>query len=108
MAFKNNYIKVKHKEAGTLIKNKFFKLKNVNIYGKKKIKTLNRCTIITVANGIGKIISSSNIEIRKRMKLLNKYEQYIEKDYIRKGYQPIITRKIVKEKNKSYCTIIKK
>ena len=42
------------------------------------------------------------------MKLLNKYEQYIEKDYIRKGYQPIITRKIVKEKNKSYCTIIKK
>ena len=24
-AFKNNYIKVKHKEVGTLIKNKFFK-----------------------------------------------------------------------------------
>ncbi len=69
-AFKNNYINVKHKEVGTLIKNNFFKVKKVNIYGKKKIKTFNKCTIITVANGMGKIISASNIEIRKGMTLL--------------------------------------
>lgn len=53
-------------------------------------------------------MSDNEEESQRILKILNKYEQYVEEDYIRKGYQPIITRKIVKEESKSYTQLLKK
>ena len=53
-------------------------------------------------------MSDNEDEAQRILKILNEYEQYVEEDYIRKGYQPIITRKIVKEESKSYTQLLKK
>ncbi len=69
-AFKNNYIKVRHKENGTLIKTKYFKLKKIKIINKKQFKTYGKFAVITVINGVGNIISDQNIKIQKGMTIL--------------------------------------
>ncbi len=53
-------------------------------------------------------MSDNEDEAQRILKILNKYEQYVEEDYIRKGYQPIINRKTIKEENKSYIQLLKK
>ena len=53
-------------------------------------------------------MSDNEDEAQRILKILNKYEQYVEEDYIRKGYQPIINRKTIKEKNKSDKKLKKK
>ena len=69
-AFKNNYIKARHKENGTLIKTKYFKLKKIKIINKKQFKTYGKFAVITVINGVGNIISDQNIKIQKGMTIL--------------------------------------
>ena len=52
-------------------------------------------------------MSDNEEESRRVLSILTKYEEFVEEDYIRKGYQPIIKREKVKD-NKTYTGLLEK
>ena len=52
-------------------------------------------------------MSDNEEEAKRVLNILTKYEEFVEEDYIRKGYQPIIKREKVKD-NKTYTGLLKK
>lgn len=52
-------------------------------------------------------MSDNEEEAKRVLSILTKYEAFVEEDYIRKGYQPIIKREKVKD-NKTYTGLLEK
>lgn len=52
-------------------------------------------------------MSDNEEEAKRVLNILTKYEEFVEEDYIRKGYQPIIKRVKVKD-NKTYTGLLEK
>ena len=52
-------------------------------------------------------MSDNEEEAKRAWSILTKYEEFVEEDYIRKGYQPIIKREKVKD-NKTYTGLLEK
>ena len=52
-------------------------------------------------------MSDNEEEAKRVLNILTKYEEFVEEDYIRKGYQPIIKREKVKD-NKTYTGLLEK
>lgn len=52
-------------------------------------------------------MSDNEEESKRVLSILEKYEDYVEEYYIRKGYEPIIKRTNIKD-NKSYISLLEK
>ena len=69
--FKNNSIKIKNKQAGVLIKNKYYILERLNNIENKIIETKTKSIFLTIISGIGRIITKEDIiDIKQGMTLL--------------------------------------